>query len=174
MKYIGCSLLLAFIFSSAAHAALPPKKIAAVKPASKILAGEGASFGGLAGSGFTLLDVRRTADNKKKIERLVMDVGDLGGAPMKGWPGYYFAELKKNPQRLVLDFSQMPNSRIDQKQIRARLMGSNAIRNSTLSMDPVDKALNLTFDLKPNTKVRVYQVAGKKATSKVVVDLITE
>jgi hypothetical protein len=173
MKYIGCSLLLAFAMSTA-HAALPPKKVAAVKPASKILAGEGASFGGLAGSGFTLLDVRRTADNKKKIERLVMDVGTLQGAPMKGWPGYYNAELKKNPSRLVLDFAQMPNSRINDKQLRARFMGSLAVRNSTMTVDPVDKGLNLTLDLKPNTKVRVYQVAGKKSTSKVVVDLISE
>ncbi|WP_253715631.1 hypothetical protein [Bdellovibrio bacteriovorus] len=178
MNYMGriSGLILALVFSATAHAALPSKKKIAAKPqpVSKILAGEGASFGGLAGSGFTLLDVRRTADAKKKIERLVLDVGDIQGAPMKGWPGYYYAELKKNPQRLVIDFSQMPNARINQQQIKQRLQGSMAVRNSQMSLDPVDNSLNLTLDLKQNTKVRVYQVAGKKSTSKVVVDLITE
>ena len=167
---------MAFVFSATAQAALPPQKKIAAKPkaVSKILAGEGASFGGLAGNGFTLLDIRKTADAKKKIERVVLDVGDIQGAPMKGWPGYYYAELKKNPQRLVIDFSQMPNARINQQQIRSRLQGSAAIRTSQMTLDPVDNSLNLTLDLKQNTKVRVYQVAGKKATSKVVIDLFTE
>ncbi|MGZ3770887.1 MAG: hypothetical protein ACXVCP_12235 [Bdellovibrio sp.] len=147
----------------------------AVKPsASKILVGEGTSFGGLAGNGFTLMDVRRTADKSKKIERIVMDVGDRNGAALRGWPGYYFVELKKNPQRLVIDFAQMPNSNIDQKQLAMKLKNSFAVTNTTLSLDPLDSSLNLTMDLKKNTKVRVYQVAGKKSTSKVVVDLISE
>ncbi len=164
----------ASLFAASSLAAVPPQKNASVTPAAKILAGEGASFGGLAGSGFTLLDVRRTADNKKKIERLVMDVGDIHGAPMRGWPGYYYAELKKNPQRLVIDFSQMPHSNIDAKGLNATFKGSMSVRKSAMSVDPVDNSLSLTLDLKPNTKVRVYQVAGKKTTSKVVVDLISE
>lgn len=178
MKYMGriSGLCMAIIFSTSAYGAVPSQKKIAIKPqpVSKILAGEGASFGGLAGSGFTLLDVRRTADSKKKIERLVLDVGDIQGAPMKGWPGYYYAELKKNPQRLVIDFSQMPNSRINQQQLKSRLQNSLAVRSSEMTLDPVDNSLNLTLDLKANTKVRIYQVAGKKSTSKVVVDLITE
>lgn len=171
MKYIGCLLALCWASSSLAAVTQPQ-----VKPtsSSKLLAGEGASFGGLAGSGFTLLDLRRTADAKKKVERIVIDVGDMNGAPMRGWPGYYFAELKKNPQRLVIDFAQMPNAHIDQKQIAARMAGSLAVLRTNMSLDPVDSSLNLTLDLKKNTKVHVYQVAGKKTTSKVVVDLIAE
>ncbi len=63
--------------------------------AAKILSGEGATFGGISGSGFTLMDLRRSSDDKKKIERLVIDVGDANGVALKGWPGYYYAELKK-------------------------------------------------------------------------------
>ena len=171
MKYIGC--LSAFLFVLSAGAAVPVQK---TKPtsAAKILAGEGVSFGGVAGKGFTLMDIRRTADAKKKVERIVIDVGDMNGAALRGKPGYYFAELKKNPQRLVIDFSQMPSARLDQDKIAERLKGSLAVTNSSLSLDPVDNSLNLTFDLKKNTKVRVYQVAGNKATSKVVVDLLAE
>ncbi len=169
MKYIGCVLI--FLCGLNGHAAVPAKKSPAVK---KILSGEGASFGGLAGSGFTLLDIRRTADPKKKVERIVIDVGDINGVPQKGWPGYYFAELKKNPARLIIDFSQMPNSRINQHQIAARLKNSIAVKRTAMSMDPLDQSLILTLDLKTNTKVRVLQVAGKKSTSKVVIDLIAE
>lgn len=144
------------------------------KPAAKILAGEGATYGGLAGSGFTLMDVRRTADVKKKVERIVIDVGDLQGAPQRGWPGFYFAEMKKNPHRLVLDFAQMPNARINQAKIAARMNGSLGVLRTAMSLDPIDNSLNLTLDLKKGTKARVYQVSGKKATSKVVIDLFAE
>lgn len=167
MKYIGCVLIL--LCGSFSVAAVPAKK-PAVK-INKILSGEGSTFGGLAGSGFTLLDVRRTADAKKKLERIVIDIGDASGAPQKGWPGYYFAELKSNPQKLILDFAQMPNARINQAQIAARLKNSTAVRKTAMSLDPTDNSLILNMDLKANTKVRVYQVAGKKSTSKVVIDL---
>lgn len=179
MKYTERILIfsLACLFGASSLAAVPAAKKTAkavVKPASKILQGEGASFGGLAGSGFTLLDVRRTVDAKKKIERLVIDVGDMQGLPLKGFPGYYHAELKKAPQQLVIDFAQMPNSHLTLPSLKARLKESKAIRNANLSLDPVDTSLSLTLDLQKDTKVRVYQVAGNKSTSKVVVDLISE
>lgn len=171
MKYIGC--LWAVLFAIPVIAAVPSAKVKPTAPA-KILSGEGVSFGGLAGTGFTLLDLRRTADVRKKVERIVIDVGDLSGAPVRGWPGYYYAELKKNPQRLVVDFSQMPNANINQARINERMKSSLAVLKSSMSVDPIDSSLNLTLDLKKNTKVRVYQVAGKKSTSKVVIDLLSE
>ncbi|WP_291515600.1 hypothetical protein [Bdellovibrio sp. ArHS] len=173
MKNIGC----VFAFSWAVLLAVPAfSAVPAQKPptAAKILQGQGVSFGGVAGTGFTLLDVRRTADAKKKVERIVMDIGDMNGASLNGLPGYYFAELKKNPSRLVIDFAQMPNANIDQTRLSSLMKNSLAVTGTTLSLDPIDSSLNLTLDLKKNTKVRIYQVAGKKSTSKVVVDLMTE
>lgn len=169
MKFMGCllSLLLALPVSAAV-----PKKTQTAAP--KILSGKGELYGGLAGSGFTLLDVRKTAAKGKKLERLVFDVGDQNGAKMKGWPGYFHAELKNNPQRLVLSFSQMPNSLVNEVALNHRLRDSVAVRKTVMNLDPVDSSLNLTMDLKQNTKVRVYQVAGKKTTSKVVVDLLAQ
>ncbi len=174
MKNTGrVTILAASLFVALSSSAAVPKKQAQHAPA-KILVGQGVAIGGLAGSGFTLMDIRRTADAKKKMERIVIDVGDHQGNPLKGYPGYYHAELQKNPQRLVLDFAQMPKSRLDELMISSRLKNSLAIRNSEMSLDPVENSLNLTLNLKPNTKVRVYQVAGVKSTSKVVVDLIAE
>lgn len=166
------ALTLSSLWTIHAVAAVPSEK---PKPSvSKILSGQGISYGGLAGTGFTLLDLRRTATKDQKIERLVIDVGDLGGQTIRGWPGYYHAELKSNPSRLIIDFAQMPNANLDSDQLAARLKSSAAVTKTSMTVDPVDSSLNLTLDLKKNTKVRVYQVSGKKTTSKVVVDLISE
>ncbi|MBO9666111.1 MAG: hypothetical protein J7501_04800 [Bdellovibrio sp.] len=170
MKYVG--VLAALLLALPVSAAIPQKKAVVGKP--KILSGAGETYGGLAGTGFTLMDLRRTADRSRKVERLVFDIGDMQGANLRGWPGYFHAELKKNPQRLVISFAQMPNSRLNDVALATRMKGSAAITKTAMSLDPVDSSLNLTMDLKQNTKVRVYQVAGKKATSKVVVDLMAE
>ncbi|AHI06827.1 hypothetical protein BDW_11635 [Bdellovibrio bacteriovorus W] len=169
MKYIGC--VFALLLAVPSMAAVQKKSQA---PVSKILSGEGVSFGGLAGTGFTMMDLRLSADNKKKVERIVIDVGDMNGGKIIGWPGYYFAELRKDPSELVIDFSQMPNSLVNQQLLKQKFNSSKAVHAAKMSLDPMDSSLNLTLSLKKNTKVRVYQVAGKKTTSKVVVDLIME
>lgn len=170
MKYLGCLLVLFLAMPSLG--AVSAKKAKPV--AKKILSGEGAVFGGIAGSGFSLLDVRLSANKKKKIERVVIDVGDKNGAAMKGLPGFYYAELKKNPQRLVIDFSQMPKAKVKESQLNRIFKASKSVVGTAITSDPVDSSLSLTLDLKKNTKVRVYQVAGKKSTSKVVIDLLAE
>src|SRR5690606_12338927 len=109
MKYIGFDLSLVLAFP--AFSAVQKKEQA---PASKTLVGEGVSFGGLAGTGFTLMDLRLSQSKEKKLERIVIDVGDMNGTKIIGWPGYYYAELKKNPAQLIVDFSQMPNSLVNQ------------------------------------------------------------
>lgn len=169
MKYIGC--VFALLLAVPSLAAVQKKSQA---PVSKILSGEGVSFGGLAGTGFTMMDLRLSADNKKKVERIVIDIGDMNGGKIIGWPGYYFAELRKDPSQLVIDFSQMPNSLVNQQALKQKFNSSKAVQSAKMSLDPMDSSLNLTLSLKKNTKVRVYQVAGKKTTSKVVVDLIME
>lgn len=151
-------------------AAIPPKP---AFPAGRILMNEGVANGGLAGTGFSLMDLRRTADSKKKVERIVIDFGDIDGNLHKGLPAYFHAELKKNPNRLVLDFTQTPNSRIDDGRLENRFKGSLFVKKTSMILDPEDKALNLTLDLKPGTVARVFQVKGNKTTSKVVIDLFT-
>jgi hypothetical protein len=150
-------------------AAIPAKPLAPV--VGKILIGEGEATGGVAGTGFSLMDLRRTSDAKKKIERIVIDFGDMQGNPQKGLPAYFHAELKKNPNRLVLDFNQTPNSRLDDGRLANRFKGSLFVKKSTMILDPEDKALNLTLDLKSGTFARVFQVKGEKTTAKVVIDL---
>jgi hypothetical protein len=157
------------IFGLKVFAAIPPKPKAPT--VGRILVSEGEAMGGVAGVGFSLMDLRRTADAGKKVERIVLDFGDLQGNPQKGLPAYFHAELKKSPNRLVLDFSQTPNSRLDDGRLASRFKNSLFVKKSSMILDPEDKALNLTLDLKPGTVARVFQVRGEKTTAKVVVDL---
>jgi hypothetical protein len=152
----------------ASFAAIPAKVKGPV--VGKILMNEGSVSGGVAGSGYSLMDLRRTSDNKKRVERVVIDIGDMQGHPNKGLPAYFHAELKKNPSKLVLDFDQTPISRLDEGRLKDRFKGSLFVKKTSMILDPEDKALNLTMDLKQGTIARVFQVKGEKGTSRVVVD----
>ncbi|MBK9323945.1 MAG: hypothetical protein IPM97_13550 [Bdellovibrionaceae bacterium] len=164
--FLIATILLGYSLTS--NAAIPTKLKGPVP--GRILVNEGQAMGGIAGSGFSLMDLRRSSDAKKRVERVVIDIGDMQGQTLKGLPGYFHAELKKNPSKLILDFDQTPVSRLDEGRLKDRFKGSLFVRKTSMILDPEDKALNLTFDLKPGTIARVFQVKGEKGTSKVVVD----
>lgn len=160
-----CSL---FALAGAAWAAIPSAPTKTV-PA-KILAQNDATAGGLAGTGFSITNVTLAKTSGK--ERLVIDIGDVKGEPIRGYPGYYHAELQEKPNRLVIDFAQTPATMIDEKDINKKLKESGIIANSTILVDPTDHTLSLILDLKKKAKAQVFQVPGKKGTSRVVVDLL--
>lgn len=170
MRYLAIACLMAIslaFFSEIVFAALNKNQVTP----SKILQGSGSIVGGVAGTGFSLLDLRKSQNLKEKVERIVFDVGDLRGRTQKGLPGYYHVQMLQNPNRLVIDFSQMPASKINAKEIQKRLASSMFVKSTELALDPIDQSLNLVFFLKNKPKAKVFQVAGKKSTSKVVVDL---
>lgn len=138
----------------------------------KVLVKKGSVIGGVSGLGYTLLDIKHTVSKNKNVERLVFEVGDINGQINKGLPGFYHVELKDKPNQLVIDMSQMPNAKVSEDQIAAKIRKSNFISNSEMVLDPANMGLNLVLNLKKNVKVKVYQVVGTKQTSKVVVDLI--
>jgi hypothetical protein len=127
--------------------------------------------GGVAGVGFTLLDVKTL--QFKNNDRIVVDIGDLHGKNLKGLPGYFHAEYKAEKGKLILDFAQMPNSFISSQQLTDKLKSVGSIRQSRLHFDPADSSMSLILDLK-KSQVKIYQVPGQKTTSRVVIDLIKE
>lgn len=162
-------LTLVGVFSIESRAALPPTTKNSPKP-TKILSGQGMVTGGQAGTGFSLKAVEWSKLAGK--ERLILDVADLNGAPIRGFPGYYHVELQQKPRRrLVIDFAQTPNTFLDEKDILKKVKGSAAISGASFVLDPTDQTLSLILDLKKDVKAQVFQVAGKKNTSRVVVDL---
>ncbi len=132
----------------------------------------GSAHGGVAGVGFSLLDLQLIQPKNQNAERFVFDVGDQFGNALKKKPGYYNAELREN--KLLLDFSQMLTGKISEKTILQKIKNSKFVRAAVLTADTADKSLNLTFTLKDHTRVRVLQVEGVKATSRVVVDFASE
>lgn len=163
-------IAIAFSFVSvSSYAAIPVQKAKVQKP----LVSAGNKSGGIAGTGFTLMDLNSKINPKAKVERLMIDVGDLEGKPQKGLPGYFNVELKENAKKVVIDFAQMPLTKIDTKKIKAKLKSSLYVKDVKMLMDPSDNTLSLILDLKKPAKLKVFQVPGKKTTAKVVVDLMS-
>lgn len=167
MKWI-ISISTLFLALSAG-AAIPKAK---AQP-QKILAGAGAKTGGLAGTGFSLLDLKSDFNRQAGTERLLIDVGDIDGRPQKGLPGYFQVELQNNSKRIVIDFAQMPGSHLEARQLQEKLKKSMFIKSAKLLADPSDSTLSLVLDLKKPAKLKVFQVPGEKTTSKVVLDLMS-
>lgn len=167
LKIIKMSFFLLATSSLSVGAALPP----AAKPQpDKIMFKSGVQTGGIAGSGFTLMDMKKTA--LKDRERLIIDIGDLYGDPIKGAPGYFHVQVQDNPSRVVIDFAQMQSAKMDESMINKSIAGSPYVKSAKLLLDPEEKTTSLILDLKKNVKVKVYQVPGSKTTSKVVLDFL--
>jgi len=161
--------ILTLLATSLLQAAVP--KLSPQNP-KQLLNSSSVSIGGEASTLFSILDVRRSTDVKKKVERVVIDMGDLEGRPVKGEVGFYHAELQQNPPRLILDIAQTPKSKLNTDIIQQRLQKSITIEKSTVMLDPVTNNMNMVIDLKPGTKARVFPVKGVKQTSKIVIDLV--
>jgi hypothetical protein len=162
IKWI-CILLLPL----ALQAALPT----AQKIQKSIITDQGAISGGVAGNGFSMLKMQLLSVPNAKMERYVFDIGDLKGRKIKGLPGFYHVQLVKSPPQLIIDFSQMPVSRVFENDLTKTIKKSVLVSGGKLVSDPIDKTLTMVFKLKKPGKMKVMQVKGVKDTSKLVVDL---
>jgi hypothetical protein len=154
-------LIYALVCSVFSQAAIPPLKTTKPK----------AFVGGVAasGEGFSLKDVALTKNGLS--ERVIIDLADLSGAPVKGNPTYYHAELKKAGRQLVIDLTQTGTTFIDEKKIKQKFKNSKFVSAATLLLDPTDQTMSLIFDLNATASAKFYQVPGQKGTSRIVVDL---
>ena len=139
----------------------------------KILYKEGTKTGGVAGTGFTLLDIKSNFNRTAQIERLLFDVGDIDGHFIKGLPGYFQVELRNNSKTVIIDFAQMPASKVALDKVQEKFKDSLYVKKAKLLADPSDDTLTLVLDLKKPAKLKVFQVPGEKTTSKVVLDLMS-
>lgn len=120
----------------------------------------------------SVLDIRHSADRKKNVERVVIDLGTKDGKSLFGEVGYYQVEYKKEANLLILDLAQTPISKITIEQLRARLKTSKLIRSMDMVLDPITNNLNLSMVLQDNVKPRVFRSKGQKTSSKIVVDVV--
>jgi len=127
-------------------------------------------IGGQAGSGFSLLKIQRSANEKEGIERLVFYIGTKEGYLLKGLPGYF--NVQNKGQKITIDFAQMPLSKINEKLLKEILKSSDLITGSKILKDPIDQTLTLTLNLKQKSKMKIIQVKGGKETARLVLDII--
>ncbi len=156
------------IVSSFSNAAVPLKKESTLQSFKTVQR----QIGGQAGAGFSLLNLSKIQAKNGKAERLIFEVGTKEGNILIGKPGYFNAQNQIHPNRIVLDFSQMMQSKVDEKFIRGILKDSKLVKNVKVISDPQDRTLSMTLDLNTAVKIKIVQVAGKKQTAKVVLDII--
>lgn len=167
MSKLVYSILLAIILPLLSQAALPSRQTLQ----KSIIADQGAVSGGIAGTGFSMLKMQMVSMPKAHLERFIFDIGDLKGKKIKGLPGYYHVQLVKNPPQMIIDFSQMPVSRVFENDLTQTVKKSVLVSSGKLVSDPIDKSLTMVLNLKKPGKMKVMQVKGEKETSKLVVDL---
>jgi hypothetical protein len=130
--------------------------------------------GGTAGVAFTLKDIRRTASNKQKTERVVIEFGDRHGNPMKGEPAYYNIELMDKPtKRVVIDLAQTNIGTFNESFVAQRFLNSRLVNKASVVMEAQNSYTSIILDLKKNIEAKVYNIKGSnKASAKLVLDLV--
>lgn len=174
MKILGLisTLTLALLFNFQGQAALPKKAMTMKKP-QNVLRDSGSVRGGQAGLGFSLLDLRKTASAKSKIERLVIDVGDRAYQKQTGSVGYFNVELRNGGKQVVVDFAQVLNAKFSEGDLKKKLASSNYIKSSEMIFESEGQTTSLVLNLKQKAQVRVQPVNGKgKQTARLVLDLM--
>ncbi|MES3039040.1 MAG: hypothetical protein V4736_14125 [Bdellovibrionota bacterium] len=161
LRTIFLGTVSSLIVGSVSLAAVPAKPLRVVK-------GSGSFYGGQAGPGFSLIGFKRT--QIKNGERIFLSVGDMREKPMKGLPGYYHVEMRGN--KIVVDFAQMPLSKVKLNEIQAAVRKSKNISAVAMALDSADGGLNLIFTLRNPVSLNVLQVPGQKFSSQVVLQIL--
>ncbi len=139
------------------------------------LRGNGAVRGGVSESYMSLYDIRKSASQKLKTERLILDWGDAIGRPAtKG--GYYQVEYQEKSHRLIINMALTLNSKIEGKVLTDRLSKGLYIKQAQLEFDRISQSQNLVLDLKKSVRVRVASYPSHmqepKFPARLVVDLV--
>ena len=157
-----------FLTSTSASAAIPRKSAPTMK---NWLVGQGSFHGGNSGDGFSLLELKLQKFNKSNSERLVFLVGNPIMKPMKGQPGYFNVELRKD--RLLIDFAQTINSRFEAQALKKIVSQSKMIKGSKMFFEPHAQTMSIELILAKPLSARVTPIKGTgKKTAQVVIDLV--
>lgn len=168
ISLVLCGLI--FSIGFLAQAALPPQPLQKVYTDDRLLKNYGVVRGGVAGKGFSVLAMRASNTKDRKLERLVLDIGNSSMLKNTGKVGYYNIELKQNPNRLIIDLAQTLNAKFTQREINAIVAKSDFFKKGQLLFDSQSRSLSLVFDLKQKAEIKIQDVEGTKDTSKLVID----
>ncbi len=152
-------------------ASIPPKR--ALDHKKNMYIQEGVLVGGRTGDGFSLVDIRRLSSKKDKagLERLVIQLGDRKGNPLKGPMGYYHVAVEKDPHRIVIDLTQVGVSRLTEAQILARLRELKSFKDAFVVQDSEAGSLKIVLSLKRPVAIEVFEPKSKEKPPRLVIDL---
>ncbi|OQW47291.1 MAG: hypothetical protein A4S09_15975 [Proteobacteria bacterium SG_bin7] len=139
-----------------------------------VFAGTGIFQGGESGRAYSLLDIKRTQpkNNSPDHEHFSIFYGDEIGRKILGKTGYFHIILEKNPDRLVIDLSQVQKTAVDEKQLAAIFRNSELVSKTEMTMDPEDLSTNITLYLKQPVKARVKSNTDGKKPGQLVIDMV--
>ena len=132
---------------------------------------DGLFIGGKAGTGASILGVRRLYSKRAQIERLIVELGDAEGKPLTKEASYFQASVDRNQNRIVLDLTQLKMSMVSEQKIRELLKKSPFVASADFTLDPEDRAASLVLNLKRPMRLEVFQLVDKKKPARVVLDL---
>lgn len=132
---------------------------------------EGVFTGGRAGTGATVLGVRRTYSAKAQIERVIVEMGDKDGKGEADHLGFFQASMDPANNRMVLDLTQIKTALVTEQKLKDLFKTSAFVSNPEFTLDPEDKTGSMVFHLKRPMKMEVFQLHSKGKPSRVVIDL---
>lgn len=131
---------------------------------------DGVIYGGQAGVGYSLMDIRRFYSGKDRIERLIFEMGNERGQPAKNL-GYFQVNLNKKLRRIDIDMSQMRGAALDQKKIADLFKASPFVKTVKMNYDPEDRAILMQVFLKQNVEMEVFQIPAQNKFSRIALDI---
>lgn len=131
----------------------------------------GVVIGGDSGSEFTLLNVRRMQSPKKPMERIVIDLGDKNGKPLRNRVSFYHVSIEKSPPRIVIDLNQISRSKVNENGLSKLFQKSPLVKSAELTSDPEDFVTKMVLNLKAPVAAEVFEMPSATKPSRVVIDI---
>lgn len=155
------------LVSTSGWAATPFKRTLDVKKNAYVA--DGVFTGGrVIAQGTSLLGVRRDFAPKSGLERIVVALGDKDAKPLAKGMAYFQASLDSANKRVVLDISQLKQSKISEAQVQRLFRTSPNVASIDFTLDPEDKAASMVVNLKRPMKLEVFQL---RKPARIVMDL---
>lgn len=133
---------------------------------------DGVFTGGRAGTGTSLLAVRRAYSKSAAVERVIVDLGDKDAKPAGAAMGFFQASLDGVANRVTLDVSQLRLSKVTETQLQRVFKNSAYVKHVALTLDPEDHAATMVLDLKRPVRLEVYRTVKAGQPAMVVMDLV--
>jgi hypothetical protein len=168
--FLGAVALFSLLWADSGKA-LKDHHLAQTKKMNRYLA-SGVFIGGAPGKSFALRQVRRKMGKKSGMERVVLDIGDHTGAPVKGGASYFHVQVDQKNRRVVMDLAQVQTTLLTETELRQKFQKSPYLRLKEIGYDPEGRSTYLAFDMLKPIKIEVFYPTSDKAPGRIVMDVL--